>query len=140
MRRTIFTIATTLLAAATVVLTNIVLASSSSAFDGTIQQGADSAKGAGQATNLFGASGVFTTITNVLLYLVGAISVIMIIIGGIRYIISGGDSTNVSAAKNTILYAIVGIIVAVLGYAIVNFVISSFTTSNGGVGGGGSGF
>ena len=49
----------------------------------------------------------------------------MLIFGGIRYIVSGGDQTNVTAAKNTILYAIIGIIVALLAYAAVKFVTSS---------------
>ena len=66
-----------------------------------------------------------------LLFLIGAISVIMLIIGGIRYVVSGGDSTAVQNAKNTILYAIVGVVVAILAYAVVNFVITSFS-SNGG--------
>lgn len=109
------------------------------AFSQGIQDGANAAKGSDQVTNLFGATGIFTTITNIMLYLVGAISVIMIIIGGIRYVVSGGNSANVTAAKNTILYAVVGIIVAVLGYALVNFVIGSFTTG-GSTGGGGVGF
>jgi multisubunit Na+/H+ antiporter MnhB subunit len=63
----------------------------------------------------------------VLLFLIGAVSVIMLIIGGIRYTISQGDSSAVTSAKNTILYAIIGIIVALLAYAIVNFVLGSFT-------------
>lgn len=108
-------------------------------FNGTIEEGAQSAQGNGQAANLFGTAGIFTTITNVLLYLVGAVSVIMIIIGGIRYIVSGGNSANVTAAKNTILYAIVGIIVSILGYAIVNFVITSFSGgTSAGIGGAGT--
>lgn len=106
---------------------NLFLAPAASAFSMTMQNGADAAKGTSQATDLFGATGMFTTISNVLLFLVGAISVIMIIIGGLRYVISGGNSANVTAAKNTILYAIVGIVVAVLAYAIINFVINSFT-------------
>ncbi|AHB42192.1 hypothetical protein RAAC3_TM7C00001G0334 [Candidatus Saccharibacteria bacterium RAAC3_TM7_1] len=89
--------------------------------------GAKCAKGTGTSDNLFGQGGIFRTITNVLLFLIGAVAVIMLIIGGIRYTISGGDSTAVTAAKNTILYSIVGIIVALLAYAIVNFVLDSFT-------------
>ena len=61
-----------------------------------------------------------------LLFIIGAISVIMLIIGGIRYTTSQGDQGAVQSAKNTILYAIVGIVVALLAYAAVNFVISSF--------------
>lgn len=92
----------------------------------TLTDGASSAKGDNQQTDLFGTSGVFKTITNVLLFLIGAISVIMLIIGGVRYVVSGGDSSAVTGAKNTILYAVVGIVVAILAYALVNFVITSF--------------
>jgi hypothetical protein len=89
--------------------------------------GAGCAQGNEQQSDLFGSNGLFKTITNVLLFIIGAISVIMLIIGGIRYTVSGGDSAAVTSAKNTILYAIVGIIVALLAYAIVNFVLGSFT-------------
>ena len=77
--------------------------------------------------DLFAADGVFTTIINVLLFIIGAISVIMLIIGGIRYTLSGGDSGAVTSAKNTILYAIIGLVVAFLAFAIVNFVLGTFT-------------
>lgn len=63
------------------------------------------------------------TIINVMSAVVGAISVIMIMIGGFRYITSGGDSNNVSGAKNTILYAIVGLIIVALAQVIVQFVL-----------------
>lgn len=66
-------------------------------------------------------------ITNVLLFVLGAIAVIVIIIGGIRYVTSNGDSTQTKAAKDTILYAVIGLIVAIVAYAIVNWVISAFT-------------
>jgi ABC-type Na+ efflux pump permease subunit len=54
----------------------------------------------------------------------------MLIIGGIRYVVSGGDSAAVTSAKNTILYAVVGIVVAILAFALVNFVITSFSASS----------
>lgn len=114
---------------AALVLT-VTIAPAVGAFNGTIQGGADSARGTDQTANLFGNSGVFRTITNVLLFILGAVSVIMIIIGGLRYVISGGNSTAVTAAKNTILYAIVGVIIALLAYAIINFVLNSFTGSS----------
>ena len=66
------------------------------------------------------------TVTNVLLFVLGAIAVIMIIIGGIRYTTSNGDSGQVTSAKNTILYAVVGLVIALLAYAIVNFVVDTF--------------
>ena len=89
----------------------------------TIQNGADCSQGTGQPANLFGDGGIFQTIVNIFLFVIGAIAVIMLIYGGIRYTISGGEAKNVTAAKDTILYAIVGIVVAILAYAIVNFVI-----------------
>jgi hypothetical protein len=116
------------------ILTTIIASSTSYAFSLGLQDGADAAKGVDQMTELFGAAGVFNTVTNVLLFVIGAISVLMIIIGGLRYVISGGDSSNVTAAKNTILYAVVGLVVALLAYAIINFVLTSFAA--GGSGGG----
>ena len=107
------------------------------AFSLGMQDGANAAKGIEQVSDLFGTTGIFNTITSVLLFAIGAISVIMIIIGGLRYIISGGNSATVTAAKNTILYAIVGLIVALLAYAVVNFVLTSFSAD--GFGGGGDG-
>lgn len=100
------------------------------------QNGANSARGADQPVELFGTTGTFATITNVLLFIIGAIAVIMIVIGGMRYVLSGGDSNQITAAKNTILYAIVGIIVAILAYAVVNFVLESFIPGGSGSSGG----
>lgn len=69
---------------------------------------------------------VIKNIVNVLLYFIGVLSVIMIIYGGFRYVTSAGDTSAVASAKNTILYAVVGVVVAGLAYAIVNFAISAF--------------
>ncbi len=66
-------------------------------------------------------------VVNVVLFVLGAVAVIMIIIGGFRYVVSGGDSSSVTAAKNTIFYAVIGLIIAILAYAIVNFVVNSLT-------------
>ena len=67
---------------------------------------------------------IIKSIVNALLFLLGAVAVIMIIIGGIKYTVSNGDSSQVSSAKNTIFYAVIGLIVAMMAYAIVNFVIT----------------
>ena len=91
----------------------------------TALDGAECLKPTSGPTCLFGADCIFTTITNVALYVIGAISVLMLIYGGIRYTVSAGNSTAVSEAKNTIMYAIIGIVVALLAYAIVNFVLTS---------------
>lgn len=92
--------------------------------------GVNCAQGTGTPATLFGDGSIFNTIVNVLLFVIGAISVIMLIYGGIRYTISGGDSSGVTAAKNTILYAIVGLVVAFLAYAIVNWVLGAVTPTN----------
>lgn len=68
----------------------------------------------------------FQTIANTLIFLVGAISVLMIIIGGLRYVLSGGDSAGIKSAKDTILYALIGVVVAILSYALVSFITGRF--------------
>jgi succinate dehydrogenase hydrophobic anchor subunit len=93
----------------------------------TVQEGAEAARADGMPENLVGVDGVFTRITNTVLYVVGAISVLMLIWGGLRYIISGGDSKKITDAKNTILYALLGLIIAFFAYAIVNFVLNAIS-------------
>jgi|ERR687885_609111 hypothetical protein len=66
------------------------------------------------------------TIVNILLFILGAIAVIMIVIGGIRYATSNGEASQIKSAKDTILYSVIGLIVAIMAYAIVNFVVTSF--------------
>ena len=91
---------------------------------GGIQEGADSARTEDQPAELFGGDeSIFRKITNTIIFLVGAIAVIMLIIGGVRYVVSAGSDEAVKGAKNTILYAIIGIVVALLAYAAVNFII-----------------
>lgn len=70
--------------------------------------------------------GLVKTVVNVLLFVIGIISVLMIIIGGIMYSTSAGDAGTVTKAKNTILYAVIGLIVAFLAFAIVNWVLGVF--------------
>lgn len=94
----------------------------------TIQAGANAAQGDSQPAELFGSAGIFTVISNLLLFVIGALSVVMIIFGGLRYVVSGGNATAVTAAKNTIVYAIVGLIVAFLAYAVINFILGSLAS------------
>lgn len=96
----------------------------------TLQEGAEAARCDGCPKDLFGDNGAFKQITNTILYIVGIIAVIMLIIGGIRYVISGGDSKKVTDAKNTVLYAIIGLVICFFAYAIVNFVITSLPSSD----------
>jgi len=87
----------------------------------------DGLSGGGCNSNVSGSSNkledLIRTIINVFSVIVGSVSVIMIIIGGFRYITSGGDSNNVGGAKNTILYAIVGLIIVAFAQVIVQFVL-----------------
>jgi hypothetical protein len=89
----------------------------------SLANGAACAAPSDAKTSLFGSGGIFQIISETLIFLVGAVAVIMLIVGGLLYVTSNGDSKRVEGAKNTILYAIVGIVVAVLAYAAVNFII-----------------
>ena len=71
--------------------------------------------------------GLITTISNTVLLLVGVVAVLFLIIGGFQYISSAGNPENVGKAKQTILYAIIGIVVTLLAYVIVKFVIGQLT-------------
>lgn len=97
----------------------------------SVQNGINSAKGDGVPDQLFGNGSIFTTIVNVLLFIIGAICVIMLIWGGIRYTTSAGNSASVTAAKNTIMYAIIGLVIAFLAFAIVNWVLVAITPGSG---------
>jgi len=77
----------------------------------------DPTQGQGNLSNLA------KTVVNILSLIVGVVAVIMIIIGGFRYITSGGESGNVSGAKNTLIYAIVGLLIVALAQLIVHFVL-----------------
>lgn len=108
-----------------------VFATSCDPADGSVTAGVDcAADGSNLAdTSLFGDGGIVPLMINTLLTLVGVVSVIMLIIGGIRYIISSGDQNAVTTAKNTILYAIIGLIIALLSYAAISFITGNLTES-----------
>ena len=74
-------------------------------------------------------NGLIRTIINIFSLIVGVISVVMIIIGGLKYITSNGDSGNVTGAKNTILYAVIGLVIVVFAQLIVKFVLNKATTA-----------
>lgn len=96
----------------------------------TAQEGAEAARADGMPAELVGPDGIFNQITSIALGVIGAVSVIMLIWGGLRYIISGGDSKKITDAKNTILYAIIGLIIAMLSYAIIHFVLNSIDAAS----------
>jgi hypothetical protein len=84
-------------------------------------------EGAAQQDAQTRVTGIIEDVINIFSLVVGVIAVIMIIIGGLKYITSGGDSGNVTSAKNTILYAIVGLIIVALAQIIVRFVLGRIT-------------
>lgn len=83
------------------------------------------AEGSGDSLN-----NTIEQVVNIFSVIVGVVAVIMIIIGGFKYITSGGDSGKVGSAKSTIIYAIVGLIIVALAQVIVKFVISRTAASN----------
>jgi hypothetical protein len=85
---------------------------------GTVAADPDSCKG----NDL---NGIVKLIINAVIFIIGIIAVIMIILGGVTYATSQGDSGKVKKGKDTILYGIIGLVVALLAFAIVNFVLSA---------------
>lgn len=70
-----------------------------------------------------------TVVINTMLYIVGILAVAMIIFSGIRYLTAHGDKSQVESAKNTLIYSVVGLVIAIIAYAIVNFVIGRFESA-----------
>jgi uncharacterized membrane protein len=83
------------------------------------------AGGGGDCTASGGTSvnNIIAAIVNILSLIVGVVAVIMIIVGGFTYVTSGGDSSKIGTAKNTIIYAVVGLVVVFFAQAIVQFVL-----------------
>lgn len=68
---------------------------------------------------------VVVSILNAVIAIAGIIAVIFVIVGGVQYMTSSGDPGKTKKAKDTILYAVIGLVVCVLSFAIVNFVIAN---------------
>lgn len=97
-----------------------------------IGTGDQNAPGAGACTGVDETSkvnNIITDVINIFSVVVGIIAVIMIIVGGFRYITSGGDSGKVGNAKNTILYALIGLVIVALAQVIVKFVLNKAVSS-----------
>jgi hypothetical protein len=94
--------------------------------EGGAPAGVNAARGDNTPSNLVnGDSSIVRRAINIMLFGVGVLSVVMLIFGGFRYVISGGKKESVTNAKNTILYAIIGLLVAVFAYAIINFILGA---------------
>jgi len=73
--------------------------------------------------NIVDTSTTLTNVVNILFGIIGAVALLMLVFGGFKYVTSGGESAKVNSAKNTILYALIGLTVCVLAVAIVNFIV-----------------
>lgn len=76
-----------------------------------------------QQNPLFGPKGIITRAIQLLIVAVGVAAVIMIIIGGIKYIVASGDPSNVESARNTVYFALIGLVIALVAQAIVSLVL-----------------
>ncbi len=77
---------------------------------------------------LFGPSGVLTTVINLLSLIVGIISVFVIIIAGVKFITSSGDSNTITEARNAILYAVIALAITAAAQVMVRFLLSRIST------------
>lgn len=103
--------------------------SSDGVFALSLSDGLGAAEGAqGLARDTDGNS-IVTTIINILLWLVVILSVIMLIFGGIKYATSAGSSEKITSAKNTIMYAIIGLIIAVFSWALISWITTTLEVS-----------
>ncbi len=109
-----------------------VTARADSLFSGAKKEACAGTQLSGDATNADCSAGSETDLTNtiqkgidLISIVVGIIAVLMIIIGGIRFVVSNGDSNKVTTAKNTIVYALIGLILVALSQVIVKFVLSN---------------
>lgn len=103
-------------------LTQPALASVKDQVQGGVNDAAGGSSNAAPAKTL---NDTISEVINLLSAIVGVVAVIMIILGGFRYITSGGDSNKVTAAKNTLIYAVIGLIVVALAQTIVHFALTS---------------
>jgi magnesium-transporting ATPase (P-type) len=88
-----------------------------------LQCGADAASGDKTPLQTY-----IKRIVEILTYVIGAVSVVYIIIGAFKYVTANGEAASITSAKNTILYAVIGLVVAVTAYAIVGFVTTALAS------------
>lgn len=85
---------------------------------------ADNDQGQSVGNNsLFGGNGILTKVARFIAIIAGIAGIVLIMIGGFKYITASGDPTNINSAKNTILYALVGMVIAAITQSIVSYVL-----------------
>jgi len=90
----------------------------------TVCQEANKPSDASGANSIYGPGSILAKATTLISIIIGVASVIIIIIGGIKYTLSGGDPKSTESARNTVLYALIGVAIAVVAQSIVVFVIN----------------
>lgn len=73
---------------------------------------------------IFGDGGLISKGVNLLIFVAGAVAVVIIIISGLMYVLSSGDPQNTARAKDALIYAVVGLVIALIARLVVNFIIS----------------
>lgn len=87
-------------------------------------QAENKAQDVGGINSIYGRGSFLATAITILDIIIGIAAVVMIIVGGIRFVLSGGDSNHTNSARNTVIYAIIGLVMAVLAQTIVVFVLN----------------
>jgi hypothetical protein len=77
-----------------------------------------------KGNKILGPQGIVTKVIQTLVFVVAAITVLAVIVGGLQYVLSGGDPNGTKQAKDTIMYALIGLVIAVFAQVIVSFVLS----------------
>ena len=90
--------------------------------DSSISQAVRDAAGCNNGSTL---PGVIINILNAIIFVGGIVAAVFIVVGGFNYMTSAGDAGKVAKAKNTIIYALIGLVVCVLAFAIVNWAIGT---------------
>jgi hypothetical protein len=86
----------------------------------------DSTQGCGNGKQ--GIDSVVRSVVNILSFIVGIVAVIMIIVGGLKFVTANGDSSRAASARTTLIYALIGVAVAALAQVLVRFVLSASNT------------
>lgn len=111
----------------------VIAAPASAIGEGGAPAGVNAARGDNTPANLTnGDSSIIRRGVNLMLYGAGVLSVVMLIWGGVRYVVSSGKKDSVTAAKNTIIYAIIGLLISIFAYAIINFILMTAIGGSGG--------
>ena len=120
-----FILSASVAVAAIGILTAVPVAAQINPIDASCKAASNNSKEICNASgSLFGNNSIWENIISTIIFLIGAAAVLAIIYGGSQYILAAGDDSQIKTAKNTILYAVAGLIVAVAAYGIVEFVLN----------------